>query len=74
VLTGLVLREEGEVLVVADAQGKEQRVTKGDVDERTVSLLSPMPANMSEQISEADFYHLIAFLLTQRPPADTAKP
>ena len=74
VVTGLVLREEGEVLVVADGQGKEQRVTKGDVDERVVSQLSPMPTNLGEQISESDFYHLIAFLLTQRPPAETPKP
>jgi len=26
-----------------------------------------MPANLVEQIPEADFYHLLAFLLLQRP-------
>jgi hypothetical protein len=26
-----------------------------------------MPANFDAQIPEADFYHLLAYLLTQRP-------
>jgi putative heme-binding domain-containing protein len=65
-LTGLVLREEGEVIVLADAQGKEQRVEKAAVGERTVSPLSPMPANWAEQIPEKDFHDLMAYLLGQR--------
>jgi putative heme-binding domain-containing protein len=65
-LTGLVLREEGEVIVLADAQGKEQRVEKAAVDQREVSPLSPMPANWAEQIPEKDFYDLMAYLLSQR--------
>jgi putative heme-binding domain-containing protein len=72
-VSGLVLREEGEVVVVADAQGKEVRVTKGTIEERTVSQLSPMPANLVDQIPEADFYHLLAYLLSLRPPTG-AKP
>jgi putative heme-binding domain-containing protein len=67
IVSGLVLREEGEIVVVADAQGKEVRVPKSNIDERTVSQLSPMPANLVEQMSEADFYHLLAYLLVQRP-------
>jgi putative heme-binding domain-containing protein len=66
ILTGLVLREEGEVLIVADAQGKEQRITKGEIDERNLSQLSPMPANLIDQIPEAEFYQLMAYLLEQR--------
>jgi putative heme-binding domain-containing protein len=69
-LTGLVLREEGEIIVVADAQGKEVRVPKNTVEERSVSQLSPMPANLVDQIAEPDFYHLLAFLLQQRAPKE----
>jgi putative heme-binding domain-containing protein len=69
-VTGLVLREEGEVVVVADAQGKEVRVPKKMIEERNVSQLSPMPANLVEQIPEADFYNLMAYLLEQRPPKE----
>ena len=69
VVRGLVLREEGQVLVLADDKGKEVRVSKDDVDERTTSQQSPMPATLSDQIPEPDFYNLMAFLLQQ-----TAKP
>jgi putative heme-binding domain-containing protein len=66
IVTGLFLRKDGAVLVMADAQGKEVRVPGDTVDERLVSQLSPMPANFADQIAEADFHHLMAFLLEQR--------
>jgi putative heme-binding domain-containing protein len=79
VLSGLLLREEGQILVVADAQGKEQRIAKDTVEERSVTPLSPMPANIADQLTEAEFYDLIAYLLAQQPPrgekgAEAAKP
>lgn len=69
VLTGLVLREEGNVLVMADAEGKEIRVPLDEIDEREVSLLSPMPGNVPDIVAEDDFYHLIGYLLSQRQQA-----
>jgi putative membrane-bound dehydrogenase-like protein len=66
IVSGLLSREEGEVLIVVDAQGKEIRVPKSSVEERTTSPLSPMPANLVDQITEADFYRLMAFLLSKR--------
>ena len=70
VVFGLVLKEEGEVVVLADTKGKEVRVEKSKIEERTVSQQSPMPANLADEIMEADFYHLMAYLLAQRdvPP------
>ena len=70
-VNGLVLREEGEIIVLADSQGKEVRVAKKDVEERKTSQVSPMPANLSDQIPEADFYHLMAYLLEQRQQVET---
>ena len=67
VVTGLVLREEGEILVLADSQGKEVRVTRDQVEERAVTPLSPMPANFSDQIAEAELHDLLAFLLATAP-------
>ncbi len=67
VVSGLLLREEGAILVLADAQGKDVRIPRDSVDEQTIAPLSPMPAGFSTQIPEADFYRLIAFLLTQKP-------
>src|SRR4029079_15607887 len=39
VVSGLLLREEGEVLVLADAQRKEVRVPRAEVEERAVSQM-----------------------------------
>jgi putative heme-binding domain-containing protein len=65
-LSGLVLREEGQVLVLADAQGKEVRVENNEIDQREIQPLSPMPANWGEVIAEKDLYDLLAYLLAQR--------
>jgi putative heme-binding domain-containing protein len=67
VVSGLFLKEEGEVLVLADNMGKEVRVPKKTVDERTTSQLSPMPADFEKAMPEADFYNLLAYLLAQIP-------
>jgi putative heme-binding domain-containing protein len=71
-VTGLLLREEGEVLVLADSQGKEVRIARDQVEEQTVSPLSPMPANFAEQIDPAELDDLIAFLLAPPPPRQEA--
>lgn len=71
-LTGLVLREEGEIVVLADPQGKEVRVEKKQIEERNLSPLSPMPNNVLDQVGEADLVHLLAYLLGQR--VSPAKP
>jgi len=34
---------------------------------RSISAMSPMPANLRDTIPEEDFYQLIAFLLEQQP-------
>ena len=52
---------------LADAQGKDVRVPKAEVEERTLSQLSPMPANWADQIGEAEFADLLAYLLAQKP-------
>lgn len=63
---GLVLRDEGELVVLADEKGQEIRLEKAQIEERSVSPLSPMPANWADLIPLAEFRHLIAFLQTQR--------
>jgi putative heme-binding domain-containing protein len=69
VVTGLLLREEGEVLVLADSQGKEVRVDRAAVEERALVPLSLMPANLHEQVPEAEFYDLLRYLLESREKA-----
>ncbi len=71
VLSGLLLKEEGEVLVLADSQGKEVRVEKNEVEERSTSQVSPMPGNFGEQLPEGDFNNLLAYLLTLQSKPDS---
>jgi putative heme-binding domain-containing protein len=66
VTSGLALREEGEILVLADTQGKEVRVAKSDIETRTQSQLSLMPANVPDAMSEPEFVDLVGYLLEQR--------
>jgi putative heme-binding domain-containing protein len=70
VVYGLLFKEEGAVLVLVDGQGKEVRVAKDNVEERSTSQVSPMPGNFADQIPEEDFYNLLAFLLAQKAPPD----
>jgi putative heme-binding domain-containing protein len=65
-ITGLMLRVEGEVLVVADGEGKEIRIPTKDIASNRETMLSPMPANWGDLIPEAEFHHLVAYLLDQK--------
>jgi putative heme-binding domain-containing protein len=66
VLTGLLLRDEGAVLVLADSQGRDVRVPKGEVAEQTVNPLSPMPANWAEAMTPEELANLLSYLLEQK--------
>ena len=66
VISGLVLREEGALLVVQEAADKETKVAVKDIQQRVLSQLSPMPGNVVDALPEADFYDLIGYLLQQR--------
>ena len=67
VVSGLLLRQDGDVLILADAEGKEVPVSISTVEDRRVAQLSPMPANWGDAIEPADFRNLMAFLLSKRP-------
>jgi putative heme-binding domain-containing protein len=62
-VAGLLRREEGELLVLADSTGKEQSVPKENVERRALSPLSPMPSNFGELIPPQDLNDLVAFLI-----------
>lgn len=66
VISGLLLREEGQVLVMVDSLGKEIRVPVDEIDERQTAQISPMPADLANQIPEAEFNSLMEFLLNHR--------
>jgi hypothetical protein len=51
---------------LADAQGKEVRVDKNDIEEKTITQLSPMPGDFATKLSEQELSDLMGFLLAQR--------
>ncbi len=65
-ITALMLRVEGEVLVVADLEGKEQRIPLKEIETNRETQLSAMPSNFGDVIPEADLYHIVAYLLDQK--------
>jgi len=66
IFSGLLRREEGATLVLADNKGKEFTVPLAEIDERVKSNLSLMPANVAEILNEREFLDLVSFLLAQR--------
>lgn len=66
VKSGLLRREEGEVVVFADIQGQEFSIDKSNIAEQKPSAYTLMPASFRESIPEADFKDLLAYLLSLR--------
>ena len=66
VRTGLLRRAEGAVLILVDSKGQEFTVAADDVAERKKSPVSLMPEGLVKTLSNDDFNHLLAFLLSQR--------
>lgn len=66
VTSGLPRREEGDLLILANALGQEFSVAKKDVKERRESQTSLMPENFGEILSVSDFNNLMRYLLDQR--------
>lgn len=64
--TGLVVEQEGPVVVLVDEKGEKVRIPKNEIDRRRISPLSAMPGNVSELVKEPDFYDLLAYLLSLR--------
>ena len=63
--SGLVRREEGEMVVVAGPNGKETSIAKKDIAARRQSKLSLMPDNFSQVLSTNDFNDLLAYLTSK---------
>lgn len=62
VVSGLLLRQEGQTIVLADAMGKEVVVKLDEIEERKISPLSPMPAGLADRLAPRDLVDLMAYL------------
>ncbi len=73
IYAGLGPREEGADLIMADATGKSISIPKDQIESRSDSPLSLMPAIFGDAIPEASFYDLLAFLLKSDTPRAAPK-
>ncbi len=65
-VSGLFRREEGELLILANAAGTETSIPKSDIAERRETNTSIMPSNFGEALGPEDFNDLLAYLLSLR--------
>jgi putative heme-binding domain-containing protein len=63
VLTGLVLRSEGGITVMADELGKELRINDKEIEKRTPLKASPMPADWGTKLKEKELFDLMGYLM-----------
>ncbi|MBL9084560.1 MAG: c-type cytochrome [Planctomycetales bacterium] len=73
-VSGLIVRREGSIVVVADAQGMELRLSEDQIDAQTTTSISPMPANLADTLPVADLYDLLSYLLTQNAEQKSTAP
>ncbi len=66
VFTGLKVKEDAKEVVIRDANGRDNRVAKDEVESLAPSKLSLMPDNVVSQISYDQFIDLLAFLKSKQ--------
>jgi putative heme-binding domain-containing protein len=71
VVSGLVIADQVERLVLVDGQGAKRDVRKSDIEQRTQSDTSPMPEGLQAGLTPEEFADVIAYLetLALAPPA-----
>jgi len=68
VLTGLVVEESPDRIVLKTADGKREAVRPAEVEDRKLSEVSLMPEGLAGSMSAGEFADLLAFLATLRQP------
>jgi len=66
ITAGFLKTELGEVKVIADATGKEHRLSKKDITKSEVTPMSLMPPTFGQTMDEATFSDLLGYLLSEQ--------
>jgi putative heme-binding domain-containing protein len=66
IVLGLLRRDLGDAIVVADNTGKEITIPKQQIDLQAESTNSLMPENLATTLSDDEFRDLLGYLLEQR--------
>lgn len=62
---GFLKAELGQIHVLADATGKEHRISKKDITQTEVTPISLMPPTFGQSLDEATFVDLLGYLLNE---------
>ncbi|MBE2286221.1 MAG: c-type cytochrome [Prosthecobacter sp.] len=65
-MSGFLKGEAGQVLILADAAGREHRVSKNDLAKDETTPMSLMPPVFGQVLDETAFNNLIGFLLNEK--------
>ena len=70
VLTGLVVEDNAQRVVLKTQGGKLETVPRGEVETVAVSKVSMMPEQLEKQLRPQEIADLFAFLTLDKPPGD----
>lgn len=70
IISGLVVEDNAQRLVLKQQGGKLETIARKDVDEVRVSNVSLMPEGLEKQLKPQEIVDLFAFLILDRPPND----
>jgi putative heme-binding domain-containing protein len=66
-LTGFVVVEEANRVVIRDATGAEHDIPTASIEERTTSPVSVMPAGLVDDLTAAEFAALVDYVVSLKP-------
>ena len=70
VITGLVVEDNAQRVVLKIQGGKLETIARGDIDEMAASKVSLMPEGLEKQLKPQEIADLFAFLCLDKPPTD----
>lgn len=68
-LTGLIVEETPEYIVLRDANAKDTKLTKAEIESRAKSPQSIMPENLLALMTEDDLVDMVEYLFSLKTPA-----
>lgn len=66
-MSGFLKAEAGQMLVLADATGREHRVSKLDATKTEITRVSLMPPVFGQLLDEKTFLNLLGYLVNEKP-------
>ncbi len=69
VMTGLVVEETTDYVVLRDANGKDTKLAMREIEQRSKSAKSIMPDNLASYLTEEELIDVVAYLTTLKTPA-----